>query len=252
MHVDPSAISLHFTVGPVTVLVETATGTVEQRAESARKSLRRRGYDIGPVSHAGVAGYAGLARTVRAKKKGRRPAGPPVVQMYTIIGPYAVMVSVTQAQAGLAATLGQIGLYPAAPPVISPLVRIPAVDRYAVEEKITITRNWVKLTALVSPGAVTMSGDEFAMASLADLRSRIPDLEVDNWRPDVFLGGQPCIRDTFLRGGRRSSDPVRSEFWWAGVVNGRGIQLFVSGTKSIIGLDEAQPLRDLVVLLPPD
>jgi hypothetical protein len=148
--------------------------------------------------------------------------------------------------------IGNIALYPASPPVITPIVRIFGADANAVQEKVTITRNWVKLTALVSPGRVTQSTEEFAMASLADLRSKLPDLAVDNWQPDVFLGGQPCIRDTFLRGGVNRSDPVRSEYWWAGVVNGRGIQLFVSSTRSIISLDEARPLRDVVVLLPPD
>ncbi len=252
MHVDPAAVALHFTVGQLTAIVETARGDVHQRAESARKRLGRRGYTVGPVSPAEVAGYTGLSRIVCAKKRGKRPAGQPVIQMYTIIGPYSLTLSVPQTAAGFERSIGQVGLYPVAPPVITPIVRISGADANAAEEKITITRNWVKLTALVSRGRVTQSTDEFAMASLSALRSRLPDLAVDNWQPDVFLGGQPCVRDTFLRGGVNRSDPVRTEYWWAGVVNGRGIQLFVSATRTIISLDEARPLHDVVVLLPPD
>jgi hypothetical protein len=253
MHVNPSAISQQFTVGPASVTVETAGGTAEQVAEKVRKRLQRRAYTVGPTSPAQVGGYPGLWRVIQAKKRRRRPAGPPMAQMYTVVGPYSLMLTANQADAGFLATLGQVGLYPAAPPVITPVVRIPGADRYAVQEQVTITRDWVKLTGIVSRGQVTQSTDEFAMAKLAELRSRLVDMAVDNWQPDVFLDGRPCIRDTFLHGGAgRSSSMVRSEFWWAGVVGGRGIQLFVTATRSIISLDEARPLRDVVALLPPD
>jgi hypothetical protein len=253
LQVNPATITQQFTIGPVTLAVQPASGSAEQLAETARQRLRRRrrGYQFGPVYPAQVAGYAGVARVIEAKKSGRRPATPPVVQMYTVLGPYGVMVTVAGPAAQATPGLAALGLYPAAPPVISPVVRLPGIDPLSVEEKLTIAGGNIKLTAIVSRGPVTSSTDEFAMGVLSVLRSRIPDLAVDNWQPDVFLGGHACVRDTFLRGGVRG-DPVRSEFWWAGVVNGRGMQLFVSGTKSIIGLQEALPFRDVVVLLPPD
>ena len=253
MNVSGFNISQQFTVGPASVIVEAAGGTAEQVAEKARKRLQRMAYTIGPTTPAQVAGYPGLSRVIQAKKKRKRPAGQPMVQMYTVVGPCSLMLTASQAQAGFLATLGQIGLYPAAPPVITPVVRIQGADRYAVSEQVSISRDWAKLTAKVSPGQVTQSSDEFAMARLADMRSRLVDMAVDNWQPDVFLGGHPCVRDTFLHGGTgRSSSIVRSEYWWAGVVGGRGIQLFVTASRSIISLDEARPLRDIVALLPPD
>jgi hypothetical protein len=253
MHVSPSAISQRFEVGPAQVIVEAAGGNVDQVAETARKRLHRRAYNVGATYPTQVAGYPGLGRVVQAKKKGQRPAGPPVVQSYAIVGPYALILSVNQADAAFATSLGQVALYPAAPPVISPIVRIPGADRYDVRERVIITRDWVKLTGHMSKGHIIQSSEQFAMEKLAELRGLMVNMAVDNWQPDVFLGGQPCVRDTFLHGGTsRSNSMVRSEFWWAGVVGGRGIQLFVTATKSIISLDEARPLRDVIVLLPPD
>jgi hypothetical protein len=252
LQVNPGTITQQFTMGPQTLAVQPASGSAEQLAETARQRLRRRGrYAFGPTYPAQVAGYPGLARVIEGKKRGRGPGSPPVIQMYTLVGPYGVMVTLSGPTAETAPGLGPVRLYPAAPPVISPIVRLPGTDLLTVEEKLTVTRGNIKLTAIVSPGQVTSSTDEFAMRVLAELRSQIRDLAVDNWQSDVFLGGQACVRDTFLRGGMRG-DPVRSEIWWAGVVNGRGIQLFVSGLKSIIGLAEALPFRDVVVLLPPD
>jgi hypothetical protein len=253
LQVNPATITQQFALGPVTLAVQLASGSAEQLAETAQQRLRRRrrGYKFGPVYPAQVAGYPGVARVIESKTRGRQPGTPPVVQMYTVLGPYGVMVTVSGAAAQASPGLAAMGLYPAAPPVISPVVRLPGTDPLSVEEKLTIPHGDVKLTAIVSRGQVTSSTDEFAMRVLSVLRSRIADLAVDNWQPDVFLGGHACVRDTFLRGGVRGA-PVRSEFWWAGVVNGRGIQLFVSGTKSIIGLQEALPFRDVVVLLPPN
>jgi hypothetical protein len=251
LQVNPATISQHFTVGPVSLVVQPASGSPEQLAETARKRMRRRrrGYGFGPTNPAEVAGYPGVARVITTKKRRGQPASPPVIQMYAIVGPYGVMV--TSPQGSRAPAIGSVGLYPAAPPVISPIVRLPGIDPLSVEEKLTISRGSVKLTGIVSARPVTRSTDEFAMDVLAKLRSQIPDLAVDNWQPDVFLGGHACVRDTFLRGGLRGA-PLRSEFWWAGVIAGRGVQLLVSGTKSIIDLQEAMPLRDVVVLLPPD
>jgi len=251
MHVDPLAVTMQFTVGPLAVNVETARGDVQQRALAAGKRLGRQRYTVGAVSPDKVAGYAGLSRVICARRWRNRPAGQPLIQMYTIVGPFSLTLTLPQTSAGFERTLGQISLYPPTPPVITPIVRISGADAHAVKEKVTITRNWAKLTALVSPGQVTQSTEDFAMTSLNALRSQLQDLAVDQWQPDVFLGGQRCVRDTFLRGGVNRS-AVRSEYWWAGVVNGRGIQLIVSGTKSIISYDEARPLSDVVVLLPPD
>jgi len=248
--INLATTSQHFTVGPVNLVVQPASGGPEQLAETARKRMRRRrrGYSFGPTYPAQVAGYPGVARVISTRKRRRQPPSAPMIQMYAVVGPYGVMVTSPQGQQTPA--IGPVGLYPAAPPVISPIVRLPGCAQ-PVEEKITISQGSIKLTAIVSAGPVTSSTDEFAMGVLARLRSQIADLAVDNWQPDVFLGGHACVRDTFLRGGVRGT-PVRSEFWWAGVVGGRGIQLLVSGTKSIIDLREAMPLRDVVVLLPPD
>ena len=46
-------------------------------------------------------------------------------------------------------------------------------------------------------------------------------------------------------------DPVRSEFWWAGVAARRGIQIFALGTKSIIDPGQARQMANLTGLLPP-
>lgn len=252
LQVQPFAISQRFTIGKIAVGVEAARGDLQQRAETAGKLLKRSGYTAGPASPASVAGYAGLARVISVKKRSKRPAGQPILQMYTILGPYSVTLSVPLDAAGAERSLGQITLSPAAAPVMCPVVRIPGASASAVEEKIKITWDRVRLSALVSPGRLTSSTDEFAMTSLATLRARLPDMAVDNWQPDVFLGGQPCLRDTFLHGVSNTKSLVRSEYWWAGVVNGRGIQVFVTATRSIISLDEARPLTGAVVLLPPE
>jgi hypothetical protein len=251
LHVDPLAISQRFSIGKVSLGVEAARGDLQQRAESAGKKLRRSGYTVGPASPASVAGYAGLARVVSVKPKGKRPAGQPILQKYAIIGPCSVTLSVPLDAAAAEGSLGQITLSPAVAPVMTPVVQIPGADTYGVEEKVKITWGPVTFSALVSPRQITQSTEEFALASLANLRARLPDMAVDNWQPDAFFGGQPCVRDTFLHGVSNSRSVVRSEYWWAGVVNGRGIQLFAAATKSIISLDEARPLTNTVVLLPP-
>jgi hypothetical protein len=251
LRINPATTSQHFTIGPVSLVVQPTTGTPEQYAETARKRMRRRrrGYSFGPVYPAEVAGYPGVARVITTRKRRRLPASPPMTQMYAIVGPYGLIV--TSPQDRPVPAIGPVGLFPAAPPVISPIVRLPGTDPRSVEEKLTISQGSMKLTGIVSAGQVTSSTDEFAMGVLARLQSQIADLAVDQWQPDAFLGGHACVRDTFLRGGVGGTS-VRSEFWWAGVVGGRGVQVLVSGTKSIIDLREALPLRDVVVLLPPD
>jgi hypothetical protein len=267
---DPATIALRFTVGPAEVTLGIAKVGVEKFAENVRRRLRRRqrsavgpryyawpgfGYSTGygnrykfePTYPAQVAGYPGLARVMTVKA--RRQAPQRVIQMYAIVGPYAMTLTVPETQA--AYDPGPVTLYPPAPPVITPVVRMPAASADTVGEKLTMDRGTLRLTGIVTPGRITMSTQDFALSTLADLRSRTPDLAVDNWQPDVFFGGLPCVRNTFLRGGLSGGSAVRSEFWWAGVVGGRGVQVFVSGTKSIIGLDDAR-LRDVLVVLPPD
>jgi hypothetical protein len=268
--VTPATITLRFDVGPVSVTLETAKGDLWQVAEAARgKMLRRPGayfapnyypwlgsdysrhglrYSFEPTSPAQVAGYPGLARVITVHTRNRMSQYG--VQMYTVVGPYAVTLTAPHGQA--AHDLGRLRLYPAAPPVTTPVVRMPSVSADAVEEHLTMVRGNLRLTAAVAPGHVSISGQDFALAILADLRSRIPDLAAGDWEPDVFLGGQPCVRDTFVRGGLSGATAVRSEFWWAGVADGRGVEVFVTGRNSIIGLDDATPLRDVLVALPPD
>jgi hypothetical protein len=136
--VDPATIALRFTVGPVEVSLEIAKHGGEQFAENARRQLRRRQrsavgsryppwldfgygtrYKFGPTHPAQVAGYPGLARviTVKARRRERR-----LIQMYAIVGPYAMTLRVPEAQA--AHELGPVTLYPAKPPVITPVVRM--------------------------------------------------------------------------------------------------------------------------------
>jgi hypothetical protein len=248
----PSPLYQRFRVGQVLVIVAADGGSAEQVAETARKRLGSP-FKVGPTYPAQVAGYPGLGRVVQAKATRYKPAGPPEVQTYAVVGPYSLTLTADEVNAGSVSTVGQVSLYPAAPPVITPIVRIPAADRYDVEERVIIHRDSVKLTAIVSPGRVAKSSEEFAVTIVDGMRSRLPNIAVDNWQPDVFLGGQPCIQGRFLHVGAGLFDArVRSEFWWAGVVGGRGIQVFVSDTKSVVTLDEARPLRDVVVLLPPD
>jgi hypothetical protein len=266
----PVTITLRFDVGPVSVTLETAKGDVWQVAEATRGKMRRgQGsyfapgyypwlgsghsghrprYFFEPTSPAQVAGYPGLARVITVYTRNRMCQC--VVQMYTVVGPYAVTLTAPHAQA--AHDLGRLGLYPAAPPVITPVVRMPSVSADTVEEHLTMVRRNLRLTAAVTPGHVALSSQDFGLTILADLQSRIPDLAVDDWEPDVFLGGLPCVRDAFVRGGLSGATAVRSEFWWAGVAGGRGVEVFVTGGNSIIGLDDASPLRDVLVALPPD
>lgn len=249
----PPEISLRFKIGDVHLVLEpAATTSVDDFVDITGRRLRRRGYSCGLPCRAEVAGFAdGRARVVAKKKRFRRPAGEPQLQLYTLTGPYSLILTVTEAQAGLAAGLGPIRLDPPPSPAITPVVQMPAVGGSAVEEKLILTRRNVRLTAVVSPGLVTTSTDDFAITRLESMRSQLPDMAVGDWQPDVFLGGWPCARQTFVHGGVRPGEVVRSEYWWAGVVMDRGIQIFVLGTKAIIDLDQARRLQGLAVLVPP-
>ncbi|MGH3159399.1 MAG: hypothetical protein ACRDNF_22885 [Streptosporangiaceae bacterium] len=81
-------------------------------------------------------------------------------------------------------------------------------------------------------------------------RGATAEISVNEGEPDMFLANQYCIRHTFVTGGVKAGSAVRSEYWWAGVVAGYGVQIFVVGTKSIIDLDQARGLKDAVVLSP--
>ena len=249
----PPEISSRFKIGDVHLVLEPATTTsLDDFVDIAGRRLRRRGYSCGPSHRAEVAGFAdGRARVVAKKKRFGRPAGEPQRQLYALTGPYSLILTVTEAHAGLAADLGPIRLDPPASPAITPVVRMSAVGWSSVEEKLILTRRNVRLTAVVSPGLITTSTDDFAITRLEAMRSRLPDMAAGDWHPDVFLGGWPCARLTFVHGGVRAGDVVRSEYWWAGVVMNRGIQIFVLGTKAIIDLDQARRLQDLAVLVPP-
>jgi hypothetical protein len=249
----PPEISSQFKIGDVHLVLEpAATRSVDDFVDITGRRLRRRGYSCGPPYPAEVAGFAdGRARVVAKKKRFRNPAGEPQLQLYAVTGRYSLILTVTEAQAGLAADLGSIRLDPPASPAITPVVQIPAVGRSAVEEKLVLTRRNVRLTAVVSPGLTTTSTDDFAITRLESMRSQLPDMAVGDWQPDVFLGGWPCARHTFVHGGVRAGEAVRSEYWWAGVVTDRGIQIFVLGTKAIIDLDQARRLQGLAVLVPP-
>lgn len=249
----PPEISSRFKIGDVHLVLEpAATTSPDDFADITGRRLRRRGYSCGPSYRAEVAGFAdGRARVVAKKKRFRRPAGEPQLQLYALTGPYSLILTVTEAQAGLAADIGPVRLDRPAWPAITPIVQMPAVGRSSVEEKLILTRRNVRLTAVVSPGLITTSTDDFAITRLESMRSELPDMAVGDWQPDVFLGGWPCARHTFVHGGVRAGEAVRSEYWWAGVVMNRGIQIFVFGTKAIIDLDQARRLQDLAVLVPP-
>ena len=250
---SPSDITLRFQSGPLHVVVEPTASSLDQYVETVRKRLRRGRFSCGPVSPAPVAGFPDGRVQVVTKKKGRgSPAGEPQLQFYTLAGPYAVVLTVPQVQAGLAQAFGPVQVYPGSPPAITPIVQLPVSDPASVEERLIMNEAGVRLIALAAAGQVTASAEEYAVTSLATIMGNAPSLKVGDRQQDVFLGGWPCLRHTFVHtGGSSISAPVRSEFWWAGVVAGRGVQIFALGTKSIIDVGQARQMANLVRLLPP-
>jgi hypothetical protein len=241
-------ISLRFNVQGLSIVLQPASG-LQAYMDLTRKRLKRKGWSVGEPYQTGVLGFDGRARLIKRKKKGfRRPAGLPEVQSYAMVGPYALTVTVPQARADLATSFGSLRIDPAPSPIVTPVVQLPA-PASSVEEKLTITQGSARLTSLVVRGPVAMSTEQFVAASLGIMQREMPNLAVGDYQPDVFLGGWPCVRQTFVHGGAQSL--VRSEFWWAGVVAERGIQVSVSGTKSIIDQHEARELQSLVTLIPP-
>lgn len=249
--VSTPGFSLRFQSGPLHVAVEPTASSLDQFVETVRKRMRRGGFSCGPASQAPVAGFPdGRVQVVTKRKRRGSPAGEPQLQFYALVGPYAVTLTVAQAQAGLAQAFGPIQLYPGAPPAITPIVQLPVPGPASVEERLTLSQPGVRLTALAAAGQVTASAEEYAVTSLATMLGHTPTLKAGDRQPDVFLGGWPCLRHTFVHTGASLRDPVRSEFWWAGVAAGRGIQIFALGTKSIIDLGQARQLANLVGLLP--
>jgi hypothetical protein len=249
---SPSNFSLRFQSGPLHVAVEPTASSLDQFVETVRKRLRRGRFSCGPVSQAPVAGFPDGRVQLVTKKKGRgSPGGEPQLQCYTLAGPYAVTLTVAQVQAGLAQAFGPVQLYPGAPPAITPIVQLPVSDPASVEERLALNEGGVRLIALAAAGQVTASAEEYAATSLGTIMSNTRNMTVGDRQQDVFLGGWPCLRYTFVHtGGSSISAPVRSEFWWAGVVAGRGIQIFALGTKSIIDVGQARQMANLVGLLP--
>jgi hypothetical protein len=241
-------ISLRFNVqGGLSIVLQPASG-LQAYMDLTRKRLKRRGWSVGEPYQTEVLGLDGRARLIKRKKKGfRRPAGLPEVQSYAMVGPYALTVTVPQARAELATSFGSLRIDPAPSPIVTPVVQLPA-PASSVEERLTITQGSARLNSVVVRGPVPMSTEQFVAASLGIMQREMPNLAVGDYQPDVFLGGWPCVRQTFVHGGAQSL--VRSEFWWAGVVAEHGIQVSVSGTKAIISQHEARELQSLVALIP--
>lgn len=270
---DPAPeISLQFSVGRLHVAVATATeSTLDQLVRASGKRLKRAGFSCLPPFPVEVAGFAdGRGRVVTRKKKGRRPAGEPEFQVIAMSRPYSLTLTVPEAQADLVGDFGPVTVDQAAPPAIVPIVRIPVPGTTVpgttvpgttvppatmpgatvVGERLILTERRARLTAMITREPVTASSDQYAMACLQEVTSRTKDIAISEGQPDTFLGGQYCLRRTSVVGGVKAGSSVRSEYWWAGVVAGYGVQIIVAGTKSIIDLDQARGLKDAVVLIP--
>lgn len=250
-HLSPE-ISLRFTVGPAAAVLENAPSSgLDQLVKTSGKRLKRAGYRCMPPYPAEVAGFpGGRARTIVKKKKLRQPAGEPLLQMCAMSGPYSFVLTVPEAQAALGREIGPVRIDQPAPPAIVPVTWLPVPDLSMVGEQLILTARGLRLTAMITRDPVTASSDQFAMSCLQDMGSRLGNMAVNEAQPDTFLGGQYCVRHTFVLGGGTGST-VRSEYWWAGVVAGHGVQIFVLGTKTIIDLEHARRLRDFAVLIPP-
>ena len=242
----PPPISMRFRLPGVQILAEPATTSLDDFTEAVGKRLRRRGFRCGPTYATPVAVYPdGRGRVVLPRKRGRVPQGEPQIQLYTMAGPFSLVLTISEAHDELARRLGPVWLYPPAPPAVSPVAEIPAADLSCVTEVLTITQDGARLTAAVAAGLVQMPPDQFVAAGLALLQRENPTMAMGGWQPDVFLGGHPCTGYAFVHGSKIQEN-VRSGYWWTGIVSGRGIQVTVAGTTSIIDLDQARRLRDLV------
>ena len=248
-----AAISMQFSVGPMQVMVEKGSAAgLDQLVKASGRRLKRAGYKCGPPYRTEVAGLAdGRGRTFIKKPKFRKPVGESFLQLFAMPLPYSVVLTVPEAQAEMARNLGPIRIDPPAPPAIVPLTWIPVPDLPDVSEKLILSVPGMRLTAMITREPVTASTDQFVMDCRYGITSRQGNAAMDQGQPDTFLGGQYCIRHTFVHGGGTRS-AVRSEYWWAGVVAGYGVQIFVLGTQTIIDAEQARRLMDFVVFIPPN
>jgi hypothetical protein len=248
-----AAISMQFSIGPMQVTIERAGAAgLDELAKASGRRLRRAGYKCGPLFRTEVVGLAdGRGRTFIKKPKFRKPAGESILQLFALPLPYCITLTVPEVQAEMARNLGPIRIDPPAPPAISPLTWIPVPDLPGIGEKLILTVPDMRLTAMITSDPVTASTDQFAMDCLYGITTRLGNAAMGEAQPDTFLGGQYCIRRTFVHGGGTGS-AVRSEYWWAGAVAGYGVQIFVLGTKTIIDVEHARQLMDFVALIPPN
>ncbi len=162
-----------------------------------------------------------------------------------MIGPYALTLTTEAARADQARAFGPVRLDPPVAPAVTPVASLPAVSGAAVRERLRISRAAGLLTAVVSPGAA--SAEEYAAAQISALQQQLPRTSVSDARPDVFLGGRPCVRVSVVTAD--DGGPGRSEVWWLGVADGRGVMLRAAGPSGDIAPEQVRRLRDLVVLL---
>ncbi len=230
------------------ISVEPAGPGIDQYLQTVRKRLKARRYVFEQAFPAEVAGNPdGRGQWVAPKgnKQNRQ------LQLCAVTGGVAIMITASQASAGFIQAAGPVQFAHPPVPGLLPLVRLPAVDSSAVEERITLVHKGgpgpgIRLAAIVTARTVTGSADGYAAGALARLRQRSPDLAIGEPEPDVFLGGHYCVRRTLLHSSASLRAATQNEFWWAGVVAGRGVQVSALGLNSIIGLPPAAWLRDLI------
>jgi hypothetical protein len=254
-YLRPLQATAEFAVGGLVLTLERAGpgAALDQFVAATHQHLKRRGYSCGRPAPAPVAGYDdGRVAVIMPRRRGRRGglagggrADTPQIQLYAMIGPYALTLTTEAARAEQARAFGPVCLDPPVAPAVTPVAWLPAVSRAAVRERLRISRAAGLLTAVVSPGAA--SAEEYAAAQIGALRQQLPRTSVSDARPDVFLGGRPCVRVAVVTAD--DGGPARSEVWWLGVADGRGVMLRASGASGDIASEQVRRLRDLVVLL---
>jgi hypothetical protein len=254
-YLRPLQATAEFAVGGLVLTLERAgpDAALDQFVATAHRHLKRQGYSCGRPAPAPVAGYGdGRAAVITPRRRSRWPGsaggerdGSPQIQLYALIGPYALTLTTEAAQADQARAFGPVRLDPPVPPAVTPVASLPAVSGTAVRERLRIRRPAGHLTAIVSPGIA--SAEEYAAAQISALQQQMPRTVVSDARPDVFLGGRPCVRVTAVTPGK--GGPPSSEVWWLGVAEGRGVMFQAAAPDGDIAPEQAQRLRDLVILL---